>query len=461
MTGHSVRFDKNTAGDGPTHGSTGRLSNRRIRRPPYPSQQSLQRLNRYGSRTTSMYRLNHLSPQQKQSIGKSYTSLVHKKHQQQQYEKLTKKQPDDVPIDMEKKESPEPPKRGLYTNKHIASAHRLLSDIPDDEPSFKAKLRSVMNTYNFQILMVVLIILDCVMVLGEMIIELRLFQNEDCPHGHQEAAKQVANAIVSSTIGPLLQTTTVQPIVEHGGHESNVSGHGHEPGHGISAHDRHLSDCEHSAHLLHNVENVFHLTSIFILFLFNVELLVRLYSEGYKYFLHLEIALDALIVMVSFGLDIVFLDHKMKKYLYLLIILRVWRVLRVVHAIITAIRAPHERQIEKLKKKKKMLQRDLAKAYFYSNVLEEEIQNLREYIDSFEIIEEYDDDDLDGSRGYIEKIPVYLRSVQSEQGIRFQSAIENVRNDVNNNKTKDKKHDNDNDDDDDDSDDYNKTNKTK
>lgn len=451
MTGHSVRFDKNAANeDGRTNEPSGRLS-RRIRRAPYQSQPNLHRLNRYGSHANSMYRLNFLSPQQKQSIGKSYAQLVHKKHQQQQ-EKLIKKQPDAVPIDMEKKEGPEPPKRGLYTNKHIASAHRLLKDIPDDEPSFKTKLRSVMNTYNFQILMVVLIILDCVMVLGEMIIELRLFQNEDCPYGHSEAGKQVANAIVS-TISPLLQSA---PMVEHNGHESIVSQHEHTSGHGSSVNDHHLLECEHSAHLLHNVENVFHLTSIFILFMFNVELLVRLYSEGYKYFLHLEIALDALIVMVSFGLDIVFLDHKMKKYLYLLIVLRVWRVLRVVHAIITAIRAPHERQIEKLKKKKKLLQRDLAKAYFYSNILEEEIRSLREYIDSFEIIEEYDDeDDLDGSHGHVEKIPVCQRSIQSEQGLRFQSSIQKARRDFEN------KNKNDDEDDDDDDNDDSDTNKNK
>lgn len=341
-TGHSVHFQRNR-----------RLAG--SRRAPFLSQPNLN--------YNSTWQLNHLNPGHKKAPHrKSHNSVS-------------------ITINNAK----------LHANRHIASAHKLIAGLNDDEPNFKSRLRSLLNTYNFQITMVVLIILDCVMVLGEMIIELKLFQNEECEKNHMMKA-------ISSTMAPVVTTTTtlastVAEIVGEG-LSQHASGNSH-PATARAAHN----NCEHMEHLLHNVEHIFHLTSIFILFLFNVELIVRLYAHGYKYFLNLEIALDALIVIVSFSLDVAFLNNGLKRYLYLLIILRLWRVLRVVHAIITAIRAPFERQVEKLKKKKKMLQRDLAKAYFYSNMLEEEIKNLRRIIDEFEYVddepeeEHYDTDD--------------------------------------------------------------------
>lgn len=183
--------------------------------------------------------------------------------------------------------------------------------------------------------------------------------------------------------------------------------------------------CDH-IHLLHKMEMYFHLTSIFILFTFNVELLLRLYIFGYKYFLHWENALDAIVVIVSFWLDVAFLDSSMKKYLYLLIILRLWRVLRIIHAIIHAIKTPFERQIEKLKKKRKILQRDLAKAYFYSNMLEEEITALRNRIADMEAAKRETEAD---------EVTVDDEEEENEENQRTVSTMGgNIKSDENNNK---------------------------
>lgn len=229
----------------------------------------------------------------------------------------------------------------------------------------KARLHDFMNASLLQ-------------VLGEMIIEMQL-SSKDCGghHVNEHIEGTVTTATqpfsdVTESFTTLLANFTERPEVE--GEQLAVSG---SEGHSI------FSTCRH-VHLLHQMEHVFHLTSIFILFTFNVELCLRLYIFGYKYFLHWENALDAIVVIVSFWLDVAFLDSSMKKYLYLLIILRLWRVLRIIHAIIHAIKTPFERQIEKLKKKRKILQRDLAKAYFYSNMLEEEITALRNRIADME-----------------------------------------------------------------------------
>lgn len=332
MTGHSVRFERD----------------RRLKkRAAFMSHPNL------NYAYNSSWRLNHLNPGQKGS--------------------LTRKSRNSVYINMNNSK--------LQTNRHIASAHKLIDTIQDDEPSFKSRLRSVLNSYNFQLTMIVLIIMDCIMVLGEMIIELKLFQSQDC-----ERSKIISTIV--STVAPILTSTVSDNI---GAESMNYAPLEEAPSMEHSAH--HGSHCEHMEHMMHQIEHGFHLTSIFILFLFNVELIVRLYGHGYKYFMNLEILLDAFIVITSFSLDIAFLNNQLKKFLYLLIILRLWRVLRIMHAIITAIRAPFERQVEKLKKKKKMLQRDLAKAYFYSNMLEEEIKNLRKILEEYENPIAYDDEE--------------------------------------------------------------------
>ncbi|XP_017484669.1 PREDICTED: voltage-gated hydrogen channel 1-like [Rhagoletis zephyria] len=265
-------------------------------------------------------------------------------------------------------------RQGMYTNRHIASAHKLIGGLNDEDPTFKSRLKNVVSSYNFQLVMVVLVILDCIMVLGEMVIEMQM---GNCHGGggdhHQQVVSHATKSITDAftTMMSTLTTERPDPVTE----DMYVA----ESAQVVVESPSLFEPCDH-VHLLHKIEMYFHLTSIFILFTFNVELGLRLYIFGYKYFLHLENALDAIVVIVSFWLDVAFLDSGMKKYLYLLIILRLWRVLRIIHAIIHAIKTPFERQIEKLKKKRKILQRDLAKAYFYSNMLEEEITALRNRI---------------------------------------------------------------------------------
>ena len=338
--GHSVRF-------GPGSGSVRRAPSHRLKR-TRSQYMSTPQLNNYGSN----WRLNHLNANP--SIRKSHNSVA-------------------INMNMTSK---------TYTNRHIASAHKLLDGLNEEDASFKSRLRSVLTSYNFQLAMVILVICDCMMVLGEMIIEMQL-NNSDCGGGgHNEEGLEKVTGIISETVTVTtesvseLWTTMVNNFTEqpNEGEEQMVA---ESEGHSI------FSTCSH-VHLLHQTEKFFHLTSIFILFSFNIELVLRLYIFGYKYFFHWEIALDAIVVIVSFWLDVAFLDSGMKQYLYLLIILRLWRVLRIVHAIITAIKTPYERQVEKLKKKRKILQRDLAKAYFYSNMLEEEITHLRGRIAEFE-----------------------------------------------------------------------------
>lgn len=273
----------------------------------------------------------------------------------------------------------------LHVNRHVATAHKLVDNISDEE-SFDSRLKNILNHYNFQLALVVLIILDCLMVLGEMIIELQLLsastclesigQNGQTGHAVAETATEASGHFISSRSIP----------EAHGGH-----GDGHHGG------------MSHYHHMLEHLEHYFHITSICILFLFNMDFVVRFYAFTWRYFLHWEVTLDFFIVFISFWLDVAFLlDKSLKNLFFLLVTLRMWRVLRILHAVATAVKAPFERQVEKLKKKRKILQRDLAKAYFYSNMLEDEIRNLRRYVDNIEIIDD-NEEETRGSKAEISK----------------------------------------------------------
>lgn len=280
----------------------------------------------------------------------------------------------------------------LQGNRHVATAHKLI-DTMSDEETFDSRLKNILNTYNFQLALVVLVILDCLMVLGEMIIELQLLSASTCLESvaagqqHHQAAHATMETSTESS-GHFISSRSVADA--HGG-----GGDGHHGG------------MSHYHHMLEHLEHYFHLTSICILFLFNMDFVVRFYAFTWRYFLHWEVTLDFVIVFISFWLDVAFLvDKSLKNLFYLLVTLRLWRVLRILHAVATAIKAPFERQVEKLKKKRKILQRDLAKAYFYSNMLEDEIRNLRRYVDNIEIIDDDDDvaaEEVSGSKAEIAK----------------------------------------------------------
>lgn len=153
-------------------------------------------------------------------------------------------------------------------------------EAPPRPPTFREVMRKLFQSHKFQILIVCLVILDAILVLGELLLDLKIIH----PDKDEIAPK------------------------------------------------------------------VFHYLSLSILTLFLVEVSFKLFVYRREFFHHKFEVLDAIVVIVSFVLDIVLLfrEHEFEA-LGLLILLRLWRVARIINGIILSVKTRSEQQVSKLK----------------------------------------------------------------------------------------------------------------
>ncbi|KAH9377031.1 hypothetical protein HPB48_010235 [Haemaphysalis longicornis] len=133
---------------------------------------------------------------------------------------------------------------------------------------------------------------------------------------------------------------------------------------------------------------VIHSLSIFILSLFLVEIVVKLYAYRLRFFSHKLEVFDAVVVIISFALDVAFRDpESAANGAGLIIVLRLWRVARLLNGIVLTVKTQAERQLMRESKLREKLMEDLLKNRDYSNALEQEITSLRELLRSHGITE--------------------------------------------------------------------------
>ncbi|XP_054879281.1 voltage-gated hydrogen channel 1 [Poeciliopsis prolifica] len=100
----------------------------------------------------------------------------------------------------------------------------------------------------------------------------------------------------------------------------------------------------------HLAPEVFHYLSLALLTFFMVELAGKLFVFRLEFFYHKFEVFDALVVVVSFVLDIVFIFHEDAfDGVGLLILLRLWRVARIVNGILVSVKTRADQKIHKLK----------------------------------------------------------------------------------------------------------------
>ena len=93
-----------------------------------------------------------------------------------------------------------------------------------------------------------------------------------------------------------------------------------------------------------------HYTSIVILGLFLIEIVVKLYAFGLDFFHHKLEVFDAIVVIVSFALDIAY-SGNMDAWdaVGLLVLLRLWRVVRIVNGIALSVKIEMDEKMHHLK----------------------------------------------------------------------------------------------------------------
>ena len=100
----------------------------------------------------------------------------------------------------------------------------------------------------------------------------------------------------------------------------------------------------------HLAIQILHYTSIVILGLFLIEIVVKLYAFGLDFFHHKLEVFDAIVVIVSFALDIAY-SGNMDAWdaIGLLVLLRLWRVVRIVNGIVLSVKIEMDEKMHHLK----------------------------------------------------------------------------------------------------------------
>ncbi|XP_008580668.1 PREDICTED: voltage-gated hydrogen channel 1 [Galeopterus variegatus] len=192
--------------------------------------------------------------------------------------------------------------------------------VPTPRPfDFRSKLRKLFSSHRFQVIIICLVILDALLVLAELILDLKIIQRD----GNNYAAK------------------------------------------------------------------VFHCMSIAILVFFMMEIFFKIFAFRLEFFHHKFEILDAVVVVVSFILDIVLLfrEHEFEA-LGLLILLRLWRVVRIINGIIISVKTRSERQLLRLKQINIQLAAKIQHLEFSCSEKEQEIERLTKLLRQHGLLDE-------------------------------------------------------------------------
>ncbi|XP_022343944.1 voltage-gated hydrogen channel 1-like [Crassostrea virginica] len=123
---------------------------------------------------------------------------------------------------------------------------------------------------------------------------------------------------------------------------------------------------------------ILHYSSLAILSVFIVEIFVKLYAFRLSFFRHKMELFDAVVVLVSFILDIIFRNKEgPESGAGLLVVLRLWRVTRILNGIVVSVKKQAEKKIQREKRLRMACEKELSKYREYCTTQEQEIELMK------------------------------------------------------------------------------------
>ncbi|XP_068236119.1 voltage-gated hydrogen channel 1-like [Palaemon carinicauda] len=119
---------------------------------------------------------------------------------------------------------------------------------------------------------------------------------------------------------------------------------------------------------------VLHYLSLAVLSLFCFEILVKILSMGLEFFTHKLEVFDAIVVIVAFVLDIVYL-HSSDAHsgISLIIVLRLWRVVRIQNAMMLQVRRVEEKRVHVERQQRLLVEEELERCRAYVATLQQKL----------------------------------------------------------------------------------------
>nr|XP_054749166.1 uncharacterized protein LOC129254683 isoform X2 [Lytechinus pictus] len=220
------------------------------------------------------------------------------------------------------------------------SSDSVVSDSHDGhlartEPlSLREKIHDFMETQRFHIAILVLVVIDCILVIAELVIDFQVLSEEGGKCNATESEKE----------------------------EKEVT-----------------------------AANVLHYMSLGILSIFMIELMIKIPVFWMEFFRSKLEVFDGIIIVISFVLDIVSLIFEEQfAVLQLLVLLRLWRIVRVVNGVILSVETQAKKKIETQKHLRVEVEHELEKFRKYCAAQEKEIEVLRNTLNKHGI--QIDDD---------------------------------------------------------------------
>ncbi|XP_019617216.1 PREDICTED: voltage-gated hydrogen channel 1-like [Branchiostoma belcheri] len=218
----------------------------------------------------------------------------------------------------------------------ITSSDATSSSGNAEPKTFREKLLHVLHSTEFQVAVVILVIVDCILVVFELLIDL----------GGIKLCEEAVRAECESA-----GTTATMTPAEEAEKEA---------------------ECDHPA------PEILHYMSIAILTIFLIEIMFKVYAYQKDYLKHKMELFDAVVVIISFCFDVAYANHEDAfDGIGLLVVLRLWRVTRIINGILMSVQHTAEKKINAHKQARQEVQEELNKMIAHAHDLEKEIDLLR------------------------------------------------------------------------------------
>ncbi|CAL1543880.1 unnamed protein product [Lymnaea stagnalis] len=238
-----------------------------------------------------------------------------------------------------------------------------------DPNSCKGKLAAFLKTNVVQYSVIALVIADCVIIVLELLIDMEIIVFPENPPEPHPSANHTSHPVVH---------------VSHGEGESDGHGGGHlnasldsynSTGNETDAHHPHYHSNKEKA------EHVLHALSLAILSIFMVEVSLKIFMEGTHLLKQPAEVFDAVVVIVSFTLDITFsfvsVTSMAQDAAGLMVLLRLWRVTRIINGVILSVKLDAKKKLDVMKRALRISESENKKLRSKLDKLERENNHLK------------------------------------------------------------------------------------
>ncbi|XP_041361903.1 voltage-gated hydrogen channel 1-like [Gigantopelta aegis] len=243
----------------------------------------------------------------------------------------------------------------------------------EEDKSWREKLAAILQCNKVQYTVIAFVVLDSVIVILELLLDMGIIELPENHPTNQTASlegEQYSNITENHHIVHRSAPHVEYEIAVNETH-ANVSAHG---------------NYTHTAHHGHTnkeiAEHVLHYASLTILTLFVIEVIAKVAAEGIHLLQHKMEVFDAIVVLVSFSIDVAFsfahVSDAARDVAGFMVVLRMWRVTRIINGVIMSVKLEADKKLNAQKLLTKAAVDESTRLKDEINKLENEIILLKE-----------------------------------------------------------------------------------